>query len=95
MKLIELSWPSIAKLAPDTPVVLPIAAIEQHGHHLPVWTDSLLLGEVMERVERRMSDRILVAPLQWLGNSHHHLDFAGTLSASPRTYLDLLSDLVE
>lgn len=95
MKLIELSWPRIAKLAPDTPVVFPIAAIEQHGHHLPIWTDSLLLGEVMERVERRMSDRILVAPLQWLGNSHHHLDFAGTLSASPRTYLDLLADLVE
>jgi creatinine amidohydrolase len=30
----------------------------------------------------------------WLGNSEHHLDFAGTLTASPRTYLDLLSDLL-
>ena len=34
-------------------------------------------------------------PLLWLGNSHHHLDFAGTLSAAPRTYLDLLGDLVD
>ena len=35
------------------------------------------------------------APLLWLGNSHHHLDFAGTLSAAPRTYLDLLGDLID
>ena len=31
----------------------------------------------------------------WLGNSHHHLDFASTLSAAPRTYLDLLGDLID
>ena len=31
----------------------------------------------------------------WLGNSAHHLDFAGSLSAAPRTYLDLLNDLAE
>jgi creatinine amidohydrolase len=31
----------------------------------------------------------------WLGNSDHHLDFAGTLSAPPRTYLDLLNGLAE
>jgi len=32
----------------------------------------------------------MFAPLQWLGNSHHHMDFPGTLSAEPRVYLDLL-----
>jgi creatinine amidohydrolase len=31
----------------------------------------------------------------WLGNSDHHLDFSGTLSAPPRTYLDLLNGLME
>ena len=31
----------------------------------------------------------------WLGNLHHHLDFASTLSAAPRTYLDLLGDLID
>ena len=36
---------------------------------------------------------ILFAPLMWLGNSDHHLGFAGTLSASPRNYLELLHDL--
>ena len=50
MNLVELTWKQIQALDRDTPVVFPIAAIEQHGHHLPVWTDSLLLGEIVKRV---------------------------------------------
>lgn len=95
MQFAELTWPEIRSRAPDTPVVVPIAAVEQHGHHLPLATDSLLLAEVVRRVDERMRDQALFLPLQWLGNSHHHLEYAGTLSASPRVYLDLLSDLLE
>jgi creatinine amidohydrolase len=95
MDLIELSWPAVAALSKDTPIVFPIAALEQHGHHLPVFTDSLLLGEVVRRASAALATRVLFAPLQWLGNSDHHLDFAGTLSAPPRTYLDLLNGLAE
>src|ERR1700736_5530558 len=91
----EMSWPAVAALSKDVPVVVPIAALEQHGRHLPVFTDSLLLGEVVRRASERLGDRVLWTRLTWLGNSHHHLDFAGTLSASPRVYLDLLSDLLE
>ena len=94
MNLSDLPWPKIQELAPDTPVVVPIAALEQHGLHLPVFTDSLLLGEVVRRVSLQMESQVLFAPLMWLGNSDHHLDFCGTLSASPRTYLDLLGGLV-
>ena len=79
MNLVEMTWPEVSALSKDTPVVIPVAAIEQHGHHLPVVTDSLLLGEIVARVSARMADRVLFAPLQWLGNSHHHLDFAGTV----------------
>jgi creatinine amidohydrolase len=90
-----MTWPAVAALSKDIPVVLPIAALEQHGRHLPVFTDSMLLGEVVRRASERLGDRVLWAPLFWLGNSHHHLDFPGTLSASPRVYLDLLADLLE
>jgi creatinine amidohydrolase len=38
---------------------------------------------------------VLFAPLTWLGNSDHHLDFPGTLSAPPRAYLDVLTGLFE
>lgn len=95
MQLFEMSWPQVAALSKDTPVVFPIAALEQHGRHMPVFTDSLLLGEVIRRTSERLADRVLFAPLMWLGNSDHHLDFAGTLSAAPRTYLDLLETLME
>ncbi len=95
MDLAELSWPAVAALSKDMPVVIPIAALEQHGHHLPVFTDSLLLGEVVRRAKESVDERVLFAPLVWLGNSDHHLDFAGTVSAPPRTYLDTLVGLAE
>lgn len=95
MTLADLSWPSVASLPKNTPVVFPVAALEQHGHHLPVFTDSLLLGEIVRRATQPLEQKVLFAPLMWLGNSDHHLDFQGTLSAPPRVYLDLLNGLAE
>ena len=94
MELADLAWPAVDSLPKTTPVVFPIAALEQHGRHMPVFTDSLLCGEVVRRVKQTpVGAKCLFAPMQWLGNSHHHLDFPGTLSASPRAYLDLIKDL--
>jgi creatinine amidohydrolase len=93
--LAELNSPQIKAIVNELPVVIPIAAVEQHGRHLPVFTDSLLLGEVVRRAALVLGDRVIWTPLLWLGNSHHHLDFAGTLSAAPRTYLDLLGDVID
>lgn len=95
MQLAELTWPQVDALPRTIPVVIPIAALEQHGHHMPVFTDSLLLGEIVKRVSATMGDKVLWMPLTWLGNSHHHIDFPGTVSASPRLYMDLLIDLME
>ncbi len=95
MYLADLTWPAVGALKKNMPVVIPVAAVEQHGHHLPVYTDSILLGEVVRRVEQALGESALFTPLQWLGNSHHHTDYPGTLSASPRLYLDLLRDMAE
>ena len=95
MQLADCKWNEIDALDRDTPVLLPLAALEQHGRHMPVFTDSMLTQELMRRVEQRMGPRVLIAPLMWLGNSHHHMDFPGTLSAEPRVYLDLLNGLLE
>lgn len=95
MLLQELNWATVADLSKQLPVVLPIAALEQHGHHLPLFTDSMLLDEIVRRADERLSQQVLVAPLMWLGNSHHHLDFAGTLSCEPRSYIDLLASLID
>jgi creatinine amidohydrolase len=95
VRLEDLSWPAVKAVSKDVPVVMPIAAVEQHGRHLPVFTDSMLLGEVVRRSATALGDRIIWAPLLWLGNSHHHMEFPGTLSATPRTYLDVLGDLID
>ncbi len=95
MQLADMNWPAVAALSKNVPVVIPIAALEQHGHHLPVFTDSMLVGEITRRAEQQLHDRVLFSPVMWLGNSEHHLDFPGTMSASPRAYIDLLVDMIE
>ena len=90
-----MNWPAVAALSRDTPVVIPTAALEQHGHHLPVFTDSILVGEITRRAEAELQDRTLFTPVVWLGNSQHHMDFPGTMSAAPRTYIDMLVDVIE
>lgn len=95
MNLYEMPWPKIDAMSRSTPVVVPIAALEQHGHHLPVFTDSMLLGEVWRRAHDKLHDKVLSLPLMWLGNSDHHLDFPGTISAPPRVYLDMLGGLID
>lgn len=67
-------------------VVVPVAATEQHGPHLPVMTDSLLCGTVARRGAERAAaqaagDRpAIVTPTVWSGLSEHHMPFGGTLS---------------
>jgi creatinine amidohydrolase len=94
MRLADLTWPQVQSLDRNCPVIVPLAAMEQHGDHLPLYTDSYLLEEIVRRVERAAGHDVLIAPLQWLGNSHHHRDFPGTLSAEPRLYLDLVRGLL-
>ena len=95
MQLADLTWPDVAALSKNIPVVFPVASLEQHGRHMPLYTDSMLTGEIARRAEVVLGDSVLFAPLLWLGNSHHHMDFPGTLSAKPRVYLDLLCGLLD
>ena len=95
MQLHEMKWPEVAALPKDIPVIIPVASLEQHGPHMPLFTDSLLGGEVVRLAHERLKDRVLVTPMIWLGNSHHHMDFCGTFSADPRTFLDTLNGALE
>jgi len=93
MNLAELTWPDVDALSRDTPVIFPIAALEQHGRHMPVFTDSLLMGEIARRTETALGARALFAPLQWLGNSHHHMDFPGTIDIHSDHLLNFVLDV--
>src|SRR4051794_1455058 len=95
MRFAEMTAPEILNVSPEKSVVLaPIAACEQHSRHLPVFTDSILVGAVADGVERNLPDRVLLLPVLWLGASEHHLPFGGTLTATLPTYEQMLVDLL-
>ena len=76
-------------------VVLPVAAMEQHGPHLPVMVDTLLCGEVATRAAKRASGRhpVVVAPTVWSGLSEHHMPFGGTFTLDFATFRSLIECL--
>jgi creatinine amidohydrolase len=69
--------------------ILPTAAIEQHGPHLPVGVDAMIaegmLGEFRRQCPEDLDVRIL--PVQAVGKSNEHLDAAGTLTLTAETAL--------
>jgi creatinine amidohydrolase len=77
-------------------VILPIAATEQHGPHLPVMTDTRLGQEIAHRAARKAygARPTVVAPVVWSGLSEHHMPFGGTLTISHATFRALIADLV-
>ncbi|BBH24232.1 creatinine amidohydrolase [Paenibacillus baekrokdamisoli] len=78
-------------------VVVPLAATEQHGPHLPVYTDSLICEHITTEAISKAADQvpILMAPVLTIGCSQHHLSFGGTLSFTSSTYLQVLKDIGE
>lgn len=95
MKLGELTWPEVEALDKDKVVILPLGSFEQHGRHLPLLTDTLIITAIAERVEAEHPETVVLLPTLWLGYSSHHAGFAGTLTAAPNTYIDLLCQILE
>ncbi len=68
---------------PDrTIVILPTAAVEQHGPHLPTGTDTMIADGMLATVRERLPDDldILILPTQAVGKSNEHLHAPGTLT---------------
>jgi creatinine amidohydrolase len=95
MVLRNLAWPDVEALSRDIVVLIPTGSLEQHGPHLPLFTDSLIATAVSEAVERNLPDQVLLTPTLWLGASGHHLKFPGTLSADFETYMGAIESVVE
>ena len=80
------TYPEIADVAESngSVLVLPVGSLEQHGHHLPVATDTILVKEVAAVGVDRVAEEVpvLTLPPIWAGFSPHHADFGGTVTVS-------------
>jgi creatinine amidohydrolase len=79
------------KLAAPTVAILAVGALEQHGPHLPLATDTLMADGVARRLAERL-DALLLPPIAY-GDAWNNGGFPGTLSLSPATVRAIVEDL--
>ena len=92
----DMTWTDFSAAAmADVIAVLPVAATEQHGPHLPLGTDAYIMEGYLRRVIERLPPDLpaLFLPTQWIGASVEHADFPGTLTLSASTLLAAWSEL--
>lgn len=95
MVLAHMTWQEVEAVDREAVVVIPTGSLEQHGPHLPLFTDSILVTKVAEAVEGQLGAKMLLTPTVWLGASGHHLKFPGTLSASFDTLIGSIQSAIE
>jgi creatinine amidohydrolase len=90
----DMAWPDFREAA-NWIAVLPVAAIEQHGPHLPLSTDAEIMQGYRARIFALLPKELPVTflPMQTVGLSPEHRDFPGTLTYSPETALKAWTEL--
>ena len=93
----NLTTEEFGALDPDSTVaILPMAAIEQHGPHLPLSTDAVICRGILDAAvgaPLESAGPIIVMPLQAIGDSLEHTDFPGTLSLPSDTLTSIVCQL--
>lgn len=81
----------------DCLVILPVGAVEQHGAHLPVMTDTLIGEATLTAALSKLdgSDQVWLLPPVSYGKSNEHLGLPGTISLSAATLQGMINDIAD
>jgi creatinine amidohydrolase len=74
-------------------VLLPVGAVEDHGPHLPLSTDNIIVEAICLETARRAQGEALVMPSVAYGLDEHHMDFPGTVSIGIQTLISYVADV--
>ena len=91
----QFSQLAMSSVIEQTVAVLPVAAIEQHGPHLPVSVDTTLVDGVIQAALAHLPENlpILFMPTQQVGKSNEHIRYPGTLTLSAQTLISVWTEL--
>jgi creatinine amidohydrolase len=93
MRLNELTSPQLAALRERRPVALwPVGAVEPHGPHAPLGTDTLISVGICERAAQRLGDAVVLPPLPF-GVTRYGAAFAGAVGISEATLRAVVLDV--
>jgi creatinine amidohydrolase len=93
--LAEMTRIEVGERVPDATVIIPTAAIEQHGPHLPIITDTAIVEAVSRGAAAAAAVPVIVAPTVCYGASQHHFPFPGVMSLRSDTFSAILRDLLD
>jgi len=89
----HMTSPEVKELLTKTDmVIIPVAALEQHGNHLPIGTD--FLNAVESSIQIAQIKDVLVSPILMAGQSPYHMGFAGTITLSAETIIKVHMEAV-
>lgn len=91
--LADLTSKEIREAELDT-AVLPVAATEYHGDHLPYGADTIMAMALAERFARELGTALVLPAIPY-GVSLHHISFPWTLSVRPQTLTQIVFDVGE
>lgn len=93
----DMTTEDFAQLDAKTIAVLPVAAIEQHGPHLPVYVDACINAGIIVRAMELLPEdlAVTVLPSMPVGKSNEHLAFPGTLTLTAETLTRLWTEIGE
>jgi creatinine amidohydrolase len=97
--LADMTWPEVeAAAAHDAPILVPVAVIEQHSHHLPLATDTYgayLLCSLIQKDLAARGIQVLIAPPYYFGVNATTAMFPGSINIRPELMRDMLVNILE